>query len=179
MRKEVNHMKSYALIIDHESCWGCRTCEVACKQEIRSPDGVRLIKVLEDGPQIIEGKPDFTFRVTVCQHCDEPACVEVCPEDAISKRDDNIVILNEDKCIGCGLCVDECPYDAIAFDSERGVAQKCNLCFHRVDNGLIPACADNVCPGHCIYFGDSDVIQREIAAKHNRRSKEPVAATGA
>ena len=117
-------MKSYVLIIDHESCWGCRTCEVACKQETRSPDGVRLIKVLEDGPQIIEWKLDFTFRVTVCQHCDELACVEVCPEDAISKRDDNIVILNEDKCIGCGFCIDECPYDAIAFDSESGVAQK-------------------------------------------------------
>jgi Fe-S-cluster-containing dehydrogenase component len=172
-------MKSYALIIDHESCWGCKTCEVACKQEISSPEGVQLIKVLEDGPRIIEGKPELTFRVNTCQHCDEPACADVCPEDAIFKRDDTIVILDGEKCIGCGLCIDACPYDAIAFDSEKGVAQKCNLCFHRVDNGLIPACADNVCPGHCVYFGDPDVIQREIAEKHSRRSKGTLAATEA
>ncbi len=169
-------MKTYELIIDHESCWGCRTCEVACKQENRDPDGVRLIKVLEEGPRIIHGRPDFTFRVNLCRHCDEPACVDVCPEEAIFKRDVGIVVLDDEKCSGCGLCMDECPYDAIELDSDRGVARKCNLCFHRVDNGLIPACADNVCLGHCIYFGDPDEIKKEIAQKHARRPRRPLAA---
>jgi Fe-S-cluster-containing dehydrogenase component len=48
--------------------------------------------------------------------------------------------------------MEACPYDAIAFDGDRDVALKCNLCFHRVDKGLVPACADNICPAHCIYF---------------------------
>ena len=171
-------MNIYELIIDHESCWGCRTCEVACKQEHHAPEGIRLIKVLEEGPQIINGKPEFMFRVSLCQHCDEPACVEVCPEEAIINRDDGIVALNDEKCTGCRLCLDECPYDAIEFDPDKDVARKCNLCSHRVDNGLIPACADNICPGHCIYFGDPDEIKREITEKHTRRPRRPAAAAG-
>ena len=166
-------MKPYELIIDHESCWGCRTCEVACKQENRDPDGVRLIKVMEKGPKIVNETPGFTFFVNVCRHCDEPACIPACPEEAIHMRDDGIVVLDGTKCMGCGLCVDECPYDAIELDSERGVARKCNLCFERVAEGLIPACADNVCLGHCVYFGDPDEIRREIAQKHSRRSGRP------
>ena len=69
-------MKGYKLIIDHESCWGCKTCEVACKQETLAPDGIKLISVYEEGPTIVEGKPEFVFRVNVCRHCDEPECVE-------------------------------------------------------------------------------------------------------
>ena len=171
-------MNPFELIIDNESCWGCRTCEVACKQEHRTPEGIRLIKVLEEGPRIKDGKPEFMFRVSLCRHCHEPACVKVCPETAITKRKDGIVVLDEEKCTGCGLCADECPYDAIEFDPDEGVARKCNLCSHRVDNGLLPACADNVCPGHCIYFGDPDEIQSEIAEKHARRPRRPVADTG-
>jgi Fe-S-cluster-containing dehydrogenase component len=170
-------MNTYELIIDHESCWGCRTCEVACKQENHAPEGIRLIKVVEEGSQIINGKPEFMFRVRLCRHCDEPACVKVCPEKAIIHRDDGIVVLNDGKCTGCGLCVDECPYDAIELDPDEDVARKCNLCSHRVDNELIPACADNICPGHCIYFGDPDEIKREITEKHTRRPRRPVAAT--
>jgi Fe-S-cluster-containing dehydrogenase component len=160
------------LVIDHESCWGCRACEVACKQENQTHDGVRLIKVMEDGPRLLNGKPEFTFRVNACQHCDEPPCVEVCPEEAIAKRDDGIVVMDDFKCTGCRLCLEECPYDVIEFDPERDVARKCDLCFHRVDNGLIPACADNVCLGHCIYFGHPDEIKREIAQKHAQRPRQ-------
>jgi Fe-S-cluster-containing dehydrogenase component len=147
-------MKPYALIINYELCWGCRTCEVACKQENGAADGIRLISVWQDGPRIMDGKLDVVFRVGVCQHCDDPACVDACPEEAITRREDGIVVLDDQQCSGCRLCVDACPYDAIAFDDFNGVARKCNLCHHRVDRGLVPACADNVCPAHCIYFGD-------------------------
>ncbi len=145
-------MPKYALIIDHELCWGCKTCEVACKQECCMPDGVKLISVDEVGPKTINRKLDFFYHVNVCRHCDEPACVDICPDEAIGKRDDGIVVLDEKICSGCQLCIDACPYDAIAFETAKGVAQKCNLCHHRIDKGLYPACADNICLAHCIHL---------------------------
>ena len=154
-------MKQYALIIDHELCWGCKTCEVACKQENRAVDGVRLISVLEEGAEIIDGKLDFVFRVNVCRHCDDPPCVDACPEEAIQKREDGIVVMDYEKCSGCEACIEACPYNAIALDEDKGVAQKCNLCHHRVDQGLIRACADNVCLAHCIYFGDPKEMRKK------------------
>jgi len=153
-------MKTRTLAVDEKYCWGCQTCEVACKQENRAPDGVKLISLREDGPREMNGKLDFIFRIDVCRHCDEPPCAEVCPVAAIAKREDGIVILDEAECTGCRACLDACPYDAVDFDEEKEVARKCNLCFHRVDRGLLPACADNVCPGHCIHFGDPDEIEK-------------------
>ncbi len=153
-------MKKHALMIDHKSCWGCKTCEVACKQENSAADGIKLIYVSEDGPNMVDGKLDFVFQVNVCQHCDEPDCVDACPEEAITKREDGIVVMDYEQCSGCELCVDACPYGAIAFDEDKGIAQKCNLCYHRVDKGLIPACADNVCLAHCIFFGDPEEISQ-------------------
>ena len=145
-------MKTLTLAVEEKYCWGCRTCEVACKQENRSPEGVKLISLREDGPREMHGKLDFIFRVDVCRHCDDPPCVEACPAAAIAKREDGIVILDETECTGCQECLEVCPYNAIDFDEEGEVARKCNLCFHRVDRGLLPACADNVCPAHCIDF---------------------------
>jgi Fe-S-cluster-containing dehydrogenase component len=101
---------------------------------------------------MVDEKPDFAFAVRVCRHCEAPPCAEACPEEAIAKRDDGIVILDELRCTGCQMCMDACPYDAITFDRHRVVVRKCNLCAHRVDQGLLPACADNVCPAHCIHF---------------------------
>ena len=155
-------MKRFALMIDNESCWGCKTCEVACKQETGASDGVKLIRVLEDGPRVIEGKLDFVFQVNVCRHCDDPPCVDACPVDAVTRREDGIVVINYDECSGCESCVDACPYDAIAFDKDKGIAQKCNLCHHRVDKGLLPACADNICPAHCIFFGDPEETSQAV-----------------
>jgi Fe-S-cluster-containing dehydrogenase component len=145
-------MKTYELTIDHGLCWGCKTCEVACKQENRSADGIKLIFVTEDGPRIVDGKLDFEYKVNLCRHCDDPPCADACPDEAISKRDDGLVVMDYEICTGCGICVDACPYDSITFDEKADVARKCNLCHHRVDQGLIPACADNVCLAHCIHF---------------------------
>jgi len=151
-------MKPYTLIIDHELCWGCKTCEVACKQENHTSDGIKLISVWEDGPKMINDKLDVVFRVTVCKHCDDPPCRDVCPEEAITKRADGIVVLDDERCSGCEACIEVCPYNAIVFDADKGVAQKCNLCYPRVDQGLVPACADNICLAHCIHFGNSEGI---------------------
>jgi len=147
-------MNRYALVIDHESCWGCKACEVACKQEFHFPEGLKVISVVEDGPKMVDGRLDFLFRVNMCRQCEEPPCVDVCPEEAIAINDHGIVVLNSSLCTGCQSCLETCPYDAIVFDEEEDIALKCNLCHERVAKGLLPACADNVCLAHCIDFGD-------------------------
>lgn len=145
-------MTKYALEIEHEACWGCRTCEIACKQEFQFARGVQVIYVSEDGPRKIGDRWEYVFQVNVCRHCDPPPCAEACPQEAITRRQDGIVILDDQLCSGCRACLEACPYDVIAFDETDQVAQKCNLCHHRVDAGLMPACADNVCLAHCIHF---------------------------
>ena len=157
-------MSRYELVIDHAACWGCRTCEVACKQEFHLPGGTRLLSVEEDGPRFVDGRPEFRFRVRVCRHCDEPPCAEACPEEAIRQREDGIVVLDALQCSGCGACVDACPFEAIAFDTDADVARKCNLCHHRIDQGLIPACLDNVCLSHCMGLGVRDETGRVVPA---------------
>jgi Fe-S-cluster-containing dehydrogenase component len=152
-------MKPYELVIDEEACWGCRTCEVACMQEFNLNGDIQLITVGEAASESPDGRPQFTFQVNLCRHCDDPPCVDACPEAAIVQRQDGIVVLSEELCTGCQACLDECPYEAIAFDAEQSVARKCNLCHHRVDHGLMPACADNVCLAHCIYFGSPEAIE--------------------
>jgi NADPH-dependent glutamate synthase beta subunit-like oxidoreductase len=74
------------------------------------------------------------------------------------------------RCISCGsCCIQACPYDAISFDEKDGIARRCDLCYARVINGLYPACADNVCLAHCIYFGNPFEIEKKILEKRNRR----------
>jgi len=145
-------MLHFEINIDERLCWGCRTCEVACKQENRAAEGVQLIVVRENGSRQNADHPESVYQVNLCRHCDDPPCADACPEAAISKRDDGLVIMDYELCSGCQACIAECPYDAIAFDDDSDIAQKCNLCHHRVDQGLIPACADNVCLAHCIDF---------------------------
>jgi Fe-S-cluster-containing dehydrogenase component len=140
---------------------------VACKQEYDYR--VKFIHVVEEGPREIDGKLNLTFRPVMCRHCDEPPCAEACPEEAIKKREDGVVILDTDKCMGCRMCIEACPYDAVWFDEESEKAFKCNMCHHRIERGLMPACADNVCLAHCIYFGNPQEIDVRIRAKKSRR----------
>ena len=79
-----------------------------------------------------------------CNHCTDAPCVEICPTNALFKRDDGIVDFDSDACIGCKSCMQACPYDAIYIDEDTNTAAKCNFCAHRVDNGLEPACVDGL-----------------------------------
>jgi tetrathionate reductase subunit B len=155
-------MKKHALRIDEAFCWGCKACEVACKQENHVPDGVKLIALKEEFSKGSDGAPNVIFRLSICRHCDDPPCVAACPVEAITQRQDGIVVLDHGGCTGCESCLEVCPYDAIAFDRQDGVARKCNLCYQRVDSGLLPACADNICLGHCIHFEDPDASRKIV-----------------
>lgn len=171
---------------NHSDCWGCKACEIACLQEHNLPKGIKLLQVIEEKPKIIDNKLSFTFRSKRCQHCENPLCQTACPEQAISKDEETgIVLIDNNRCTGCHSvsaegsissdgdlavsakkiktpCVAACPFESIIFDKKAGKARKCDLCHFRVTNGLIPACADNVCLAHCIYFGDRREINKRI-----------------
>jgi len=154
-------MTIHEIYIDDQECWGCKTCEVACKQEHNLPVGVRWIMVSADGPREIAGSLRLNYVVTHCLHCSHPPCRDDCPASAITKRDDGIVLIDETLCISCQNCLVACPLRVVQFEADSGVAQKCNLCVERIDQGLMPACV-NVCPSQCIYFGDIQEIAERI-----------------
>jgi len=153
--------KEYALIVNTADCVGCCACEIACKQEYNLPVGVRWIRVYTDAPRLIEGKWQLRYTVTHCMHCSQPLCIDACPVNAISRRQDGVVLINDELCIGCKDCLDACPLGVMQFEEEKKVARKCNLCIERIDKGLAPACV-NACPSHCIYFGDISEIAGKI-----------------
>lgn len=149
-----------ALIVDTRNCVGCLACEIACKQEHDTAVGPRCIKVHREDPVMVEGRLRLRYNVTYCLHCDNPPCQDACPNGAITRRDDGIVLIDREVCIGCAACVDACPQGMIQFDTENNIALKCDLCVNRTDRGLPPACAA-ACVSHCIHFGDIDEMIRK------------------
>jgi Fe-S-cluster-containing dehydrogenase component len=139
-------------VIDQTRCIGCHACTVACKQE----NDVRLgvfrtwVKYVESGtfPDV-----DRAFAVLRCNQCTRAPCVAICPTGALQKRADGIVDLDHRACVGCKACMEACPYEALHFDDVRGVAAKCHVCAHRVEQNLGPACA-SVCPTQAIQLVD-------------------------
>jgi molybdopterin-containing oxidoreductase family iron-sulfur binding subunit len=108
----------YGMVIDTRRCVGCRACVVACKAENKTPPGVSYNRVLEDAFPAPDDKPVFATKP--CFHCEKPPCVEPCPVDppATYKRDrDGLVVVDYERCIGCGACVGACPYDARVLDA--------------------------------------------------------------
>jgi len=152
--------KKLAMIIDEDLCWGCDTCELACKQENSPSEGSRWIRVRTKGVQKINGRLKLTYYPARCLHCSQPSCREVCPVEAIYQRSDGIVLIDAKICVGCKACIEACPFGVMQFNSEKGVAEKCHLCYHRIDRGEKPACVDK-CIGRCIHFGEiSELLSR-------------------
>jgi Fe-S-cluster-containing dehydrogenase component len=142
----------YVFINDIERCIGCEACTVACKVENAVPLGVWRLRV----KYIEKGFWPYTKKYFVqlrCNHCENAPCVRACPVEALFRRPDGIVDLDQSRCIGCKACIAACPYDAIYINPMKGVAEKCNACAHLVDAGYLPACAQ-VCPTNAIIFGD-------------------------
>ena len=144
----------YGFAIDQRTCIGCHACTVACKTEHNVPVGKfrTWVKYVEKGQY-----PSTTREMGVmrCNHCTDAPCVKGCPTQALFIREDGIVDFDNERCIGCKMCMQACPYDAIYIDDETHTAAKCNFCAHRIDAGLEPACVQ-VCPTQSIWMGDID-----------------------
>ncbi len=150
------------MVIDLDRCIGCHACTNACKAENNVPLGKFRDWVEE---HVLGDYPDArpVFLPKLCNHCDDPGCLRACPTGAIHKRADGIVDLDPAICIACQACMHGCPYDMTFYNHQRGTADKCNLCAHRIDEGLDPACVE-VCPPRCRIVGDFDDPDGPVSA---------------
>jgi sulfur reductase FeS subunit len=165
-------MTHYAMVIDLNTCVGCNACMAACAMENQTPVWKNKWRTYVPEKEI--GTSEMVrrrFFPRLCNHCDNPPCLTVCPTGATYKRADGIVLIDPDRCMGCRACAMACPYDAryeVTYDDIKtgkefyGELQrtspsmdKCSFCAHRLDKGLKPACVET-CVGSARQFGDLD-----------------------
>jgi anaerobic dimethyl sulfoxide reductase subunit B (iron-sulfur subunit) len=156
--------KQYAFYFDSSACSGCKACQAACKDKHNLAVGSlwrRVYEVTGGGWQQVGDAwvPDvFAYNLSVaCNHCQEPICAEVCPACAIIRREDGLVLLDSDKCLGCGYCSWVCPYGALHYDQAAGHITKCTFCVDEIDAGRSPACVA-ACPMRVLDFGDHSAL---------------------
>jgi Fe-S-cluster-containing dehydrogenase component len=157
-------MTRMAMVIDLDACVGCHACAAVCKQENNIELGSFWSNVLDIGPTGKFPDVEMYFLPVLCQQCDDPACVAACPTGASYKRKDGIILVDNDRCIGCQYCVMACPYGMRCYNHEAGVVEKCTLCAHRVDAEDKPACV-KTCPAKARLFGDMDDPNSEVSHK--------------
>lgn len=147
-------MPKYAMVIDQRRCVGCMACIVACKRENDVPEEFFRTRVAEtvrgDFPKL-----SMELRSELCNQCDNAPCVYNCPTGASHKEADGTVQINRMKCVGCKACIAACPYDARYMHPDKGYADKCTFCQHRLKDGKEPACVAT-CIGRSRVFGDLD-----------------------
>ncbi len=173
---------------DTTVCIGCKACEVACKEwnqlpatdggantlsgqsydNTRQLDGIhwRHVKFVEQFPADREGGR-WLMMSDVCKHCVQAGCLEVCPTGAIIRTEFDTVVIQSNVCNGCRDCIAACPFGVIGINPVSGTAQKCTLCYERMQVGLTPACA-KACPTESIKFGPIASLRRTARARVER-----------
>lgn len=181
-------MTRYGMAIDLSRCIGCNICAVACKVSNNLPKDVWWNVVHTEGRDFADtskgtygGEMQLSWLPVNCMHCENAVCEEVCPTGATVKRDDGIVTVDEETCIGCKSCMEACPYDVrrlienepeyylelpigdpAAKSHKGGTVEKCDFCAGRIDRGEKPACME-LCPGRARYWGDLDDPESEVS----------------
>ena len=160
---------SKVFCVDVAKCNGCHNCQLACKDEHVDNDwtpyakpqpeiGQFWVKLQENVGGTIP-KVKIHYMPHMCNHCEKAACMKACNNEALYRRDDGFVILDPEKCTGCGKCMIACPYDAIYKNDELNICQKCTGCAHLLDNGyLLPRCVE-ACPTDALQFGEEADLQ--------------------
>lgn len=159
--------KQYGFYINSRVCSGCKTCMMACKDKHDLEVGRKWRRVYEvtGGDWVKNGNvwnsTVFAYNLSMsCNHCAEPVCVAACPTGAHYKRDDGIVVIDPDKCIGCRYCEWVCPYSAPQYDAESGVMTKCDFCLDNLEAGLPPACVAS-CPMRAIEYDEIETLREK------------------
>lgn len=162
MSKMSERKRRWAFVIEQDRCIGCEACMVACSVENNVPRGKYRNWVINTP---ISGKfPDLEQEYIPgnCLHCDDPPCVTACPTGASYTREDGLVLIDADICIGCRYCIAACPYGARYRNDELGVVDKCSACVHRLDAGRPPACVET-CIGGSRHFGDLNDPESKVS----------------
>ncbi|MBE1462656.1 4Fe-4S dicluster domain-containing protein [Kibdelosporangium phytohabitans] len=168
---------------DTSVCIGCKACEVACKTWNDVPaDDLDLLGMSYDNTgslnannwrhvafieQTVEDNTRWLMSSDVCKHCTEAGCLDVCPTGSLFRTEFDTVVVQADICNGCGYCVPACPFGVIDRREDDGRAWKCTMCYDRIGDGLMPACA-TACPTESIQYGPLD----ELRARADERVRE-------
>jgi len=181
----------WAFLVDTNKCVGCGLCVKACKTENEVPYDAPVTRtwveryvITKDGQAHIDspegGRDGYTdakirdeeipaediakafFVPKLCNQCENPPCVQVCPVGATYQTDDGVVLVDREWCIGCGYCVMACPYGVRFFHPVYKTAEKCNFCYHRISKGMDPACVQ-ACPFEARLIGNLNDPQDRVA----------------
>jgi len=154
---------SKKITVSIERCMGCHTCELACAIAHSSAGEVVAIAAAGERPGYrihVEHYGPKAIPLS-CQHCEEPACALACPTGAVRRlAPGKPVLMDQDKCIGCSMCVQACPFGVMAMRANGKVAFKCDLCVARLAKNLSPACVSS-CPTRALALEDEPVANKE------------------
>ncbi|MCK8817848.1 dimethylsulfoxide reductase subunit B [Natroniella sulfidigena] len=160
--------KQLGFAIEQNRCMGCKACQIACKDKNNLGVGqfFREVIEVEGGSYLEQGaalKPQvYAYWISLsCNHCQKPACLTVCPVDAITKREeDGLVIIEQKKCIGCRKCEQSCPYDAPQYLKKDKQVAKCDYCIELVKQGKKPTCVA-ACPMRALDAASIAQLEKE------------------
>lgn len=152
----------YGFYYNTDRCTGCKGCIAACRDKNDTFVGFKFRRVidqaggtwtqLDNGSWQHENVASYSISIS-CNHCAHPICVHNCPTHAMQKRDDGIVFVDQERCIGCGTCAMSCPYHAPRMDTDKHVMGKCDFCRDLIDKGETPMCVAS-CQMRAIDFGE-------------------------
>ncbi|MCF7803140.1 MAG: 4Fe-4S dicluster domain-containing protein [Candidatus Marinimicrobia bacterium] len=160
---------SYGILFDTTQCVGCEGCMYACREKNDLPENTEY-KLSSKNYTVVKSKNDVYYR-QMCMHCEDPACASACPVAALQKTEAGPVVYDPDACMGCRYCMVACPFNVPKYEwgSANPVVSKCVMCYDRVAEGEMPACAE-ACPTGATTFGKRDDLLKEA---HRRLEESP------